>query len=78
MGTYFGMSRQKADEHVSQAGAEMFEMASLLKRSRCASDLSDGELNDILEFRKELKLFLESNNVAQLIITRQKNNNIKF
>ena len=35
LGTYFGMSRQKADEHVSQAGPEMFEMASLLKRSRC-------------------------------------------
>ena len=78
LGTYFGMSRQKADEHVSQAGPEMFEMASLLKRSRCASDLSDAELNDILAFRKELKLFLESNNAAQLIITRQKNNNIKF
>lgn len=78
VGTYTGMSHQKADEHISQAGSEMFEMASLLKRSRCTSDLSDIELNDILEFRKELKLFLESNNAAQVLITRQKNNNIKF
>jgi len=78
VGTYTGMSHQKADEHISQAGPEMFEMASLLKKSRCTSDLSDAELNDILEFRRELKLFLESNDAAQMIITRQKNNNIKF
>lgn len=78
VGTYTGMSHQKADEHISQAGPEMFEMASLLKKSRCTDDLSNAELNDIIEFRRELKLFLESNNMAQLIITRQKNNNIQF
>lgn len=78
LGTYFGMSRQKADEHFSQAGPEMFEMASLLKKSRCANDLSNAELNDILEFRKELKLFLENNNAAQIVIEGGNNNNIKF
>lgn len=78
VGTYTGMSHQKADEHISQAGPEMFEMASLLKKSRCTDDLSNAELNDIIEFRRELKLFLESNNAAQLVIRRQTNNNIKF
>ena len=80
VGTYTGMSRQKADDHISQAGPEMFEMASLLKTARCDEDnLTPQEKRDICEFRKEFLLFIKQSETAQNVINGSKNKNfIKF
>jgi len=74
LGTYFGMSRQKADEHISQAGTEMHEWASILKTARCnESNLTEKERRDICIFRDEFLRFIENSRSAQRVINNNKN-----
>ena len=79
IGTYYGMSQQKPDEHINQAGAEMLEWTSLLKTARCdASNLSEEERRDLCKFKKEFLLFIKGNESAQNIIASNSNTLLKF
>lgn len=79
VGTYTGMSHQKADEHISQSWTEMQDFTVLLKNARCdASNLSAKERRDICKFRDEFLLFIEGNESAQNIIESNRNNLLKF
>ena len=77
VGTYTGMSRQKADEHISQAGPEMFEMATLLKTARCdESNLTAKERRDICMFRDEFLQFIKNSGSAQSVIKSSSTRNL--
>lgn len=79
VGTYTGMSHQKADEHISQAGPEMFEMASLMKTARCdEANLTPQEKRDICAFRDEFLLFIKNSGSAQSVIKSSSRNLYKF
>lgn len=79
IGTYYGMSKQKPDEHINQAGAEMLEWTSLLKTARCdSSNLSEEERRDLCKFKEEFLLFIKGNESAQNIIASNSNTLLKF
>lgn len=77
-GTAFGLSSQKADEHISQGPVEMEELTLLLKKARTAAELSDREIQDIDRFKEELRIFLAENESAQTVVKSLSNTKFKF
>ena len=79
VGTWIGMTRQKADSHINNNDTTIEDMISLMNHYRTNQQLSEREINDIVEFKKELQLFLGKTSSAQKVIKNEKTNiHVKF